>query len=178
MHRLYILTCSHLADRAYAVPARAMAPVNPSAPTLTKEGYFTVPPFKRLRRLPDDNLRAVDRFVVGREDVGEVMFLKPVDVRGLDLDAVLEIEKGKIVLYPERSAAAGAAEAVPKPPPGQGLNVPAMLSFHRMVVKQRDNVKAVAKFRQKLVDHAAKIGAVFVHYDADTGTWIMKVDEF
>ncbi len=34
------------------------------------------------------------------------------------------------------------------------------------------------RFRQKLVDHAAKIGAVFVHYDADAGDWIMKVDGF
>ena len=26
--------------------------------------------------------------------------------------------------------------------------------------------------------HADKIGAVFVHYEPDTGTWIMKVDGF
>ena len=32
------------------------------------------------------------------------------------------------------------------------------------------------RFRQKLLEHAARIGAVFVHYDADVGDWIMKVD--
>ena len=38
---------------------------------------------------------------VGRADVGEVAFLRRVDVRGLDLDAIVTIEKGKILLYPE-----------------------------------------------------------------------------
>ena len=47
----------------------------------------------------------------------------------------------------------------------------------RMTVKNRDNA-TVAKFRAKLSDHAAKIGGVFVHYDPETATWIMKVDHF
>jgi Nucleoporin autopeptidase len=159
-----------------------------------------------------------------------------VDVRGLDLDAIVDIEKGKIVLYPEAvplpaskpmmataagklpsrrrsvvhgsvsvsqpSAAAGGRArgprsrsgagdvqggkgedaapraVVPKPARGEGLNVPALLTFRRMVVKSRDDAGAVAAFRGKLEAHAAKIGAVFVHYKADSGTWVMKVDGF
>ena len=48
-------------------PSRMKAlppPVNLSAPTLTREGYFTLPPLKRLQRMTDDELAAVDRFVV------------------------------------------------------------------------------------------------------------------
>ena len=41
---------------------------------------------------------------LGTPDIGEALFLRPVDIRGLDLDAVVEIEKGKILLYPEPSA--------------------------------------------------------------------------
>jgi len=127
---------------------------------------------------------------VGRADVGEVAFLRRVDVRGLDLDAIVAIEKGKILLYPENlsapvsrdpgagAAAAGttreapaksqrrrkgsmtaatlvsalvselpgaAVAAPPKPPPGEGLNVPAMLTFRRMLVKQRDDAGAVGR---------------------------------
>ena len=33
------------------------APVNPHAPVLTKDDYFTVPPFHRLRRLSDNDLK-------------------------------------------------------------------------------------------------------------------------
>ncbi len=38
--------------------------MNPDAPTLTREGYFTLPPLKRLQRMTDDELAAVDRFAV------------------------------------------------------------------------------------------------------------------
>lgn len=64
------------------------------------------------------------------------------------------------------------------PPRGTGLNVPALLTFRRMIVKDRDDASAVKKFRAKLQAHAAKVGAVFVHYDGESGTWIMKVDGF
>ena len=162
--------------------------------------------------------------------------MQPVDMRGLDLDAIVDIEKGKIVLYPEaallpasmpKTAAAagkppgrrrsvvrglvlasqpavaargrargrgprsGAGDAqggkvkdaapraaVPKPVRGEGLNVPALLTFRRMLVKSRDDAGSVTAFRGKLEAHAAKIGAVFVHYEADSGTWVMKVDGF
>ena len=130
---------------------------------------------------------------VGRADTGEALFLRPVDVRSLDLDAIVDIEKGKILLYPEASGphlaegqhasssvgvsdtadsngglslrsrgrrASGAASApatgegpaVPvsaappvKPARGEGLNVLAMLTFRRMVVKQKDDAAEVAR---------------------------------
>lgn len=169
-----------------------------------------------------------------------VLSVQPVDIRNLDLDAAVDIEKGKIVLYPEaaplpasapaaadknkstarrlvrgsvavsppaaaaagarrsRKSRSGAGEAgslapkggiskaataapfapIPKPACGAGLNVPALLTFRRMLVKSRDDAKAVAAFRAKLEAHAAKIGAVFVHYEAESGNWVMKVDGF
>jgi hypothetical protein len=130
---------------------------------------------------------------VGRIDTGEALFLRPVDIRDLDLDTIVEIEKGKILLYTEPStsppatgqrashsggapdaagsnggqslrsrgrqvsgmaAAPGAAAdpaqpalkaALVKPARGEGLNVPAMLTFRRMVVKQKDDAAAVAR---------------------------------
>ena len=44
-------------------------------------------------------------------------------------------------------------------------------------MKQKSD-SSVVKFKAKLVDHAAKLGGVFVHYDAGTGNWILKVDHF
>ena len=66
--------------------------------------------------------QAMDRFVIGREDVGEVQFLLPVDLVGLDLDNLVEIEKGRIQVY-------GTPGSAGPPPLGLGLNVPAMLIF-------------------------------------------------
>ena len=60
--------------------------------------------------------------MIGREDVGEVQFLLPVNLLGLDLDNLVEIEKGRIQVY-------GIPGAPGPPRLGQGLNVPAMLIF-------------------------------------------------
>ena len=67
-------------------------------------------------------MQALERFVIGREDLGEVQFLVPVDLVGLDLDKLIDIEKGRIQVY----GIEGQAQA---PALGQGLNVPAMLVF-------------------------------------------------
>ena len=107
---------------------------------------------------------------MGRKDVGELTFINPVQLANINLDNVVDIEKGRIQMY-------GLPNGPAKPLPGSGLNGPAMLTFRRMHVKQKDEA-SVAKFVAKLRDHAAKIGGIFVHFDVDAGTWLMKVDCF
>lgn len=62
--------------------------------------------------------------MVGKEELGEVQFLLPIDVRGLDLDGIIEVEKGKIQVY-------GLPGGPERPPVGQNLNAPALLHFRR-----------------------------------------------
>ena len=64
----------------------------------------------------------MERFVIGRKDVGEVAFIGPVDVRGLVLDDIIDIDKGRIQVY-------GLPGGAQRPPIGQGLNQPALLTF-------------------------------------------------
>ena len=115
-------------------------------------------------------MQAVERLVIGRTGAGEVAFIDPVDLRGMRLDDMVDIDKGRIQVY-------GLDGGAPRAAPGSGLNRPALLTFRRMHVKQKD-AKSVSRFRAKLVEHAARLGGVFVHYDADAGTWIVKVDHF
>ena len=68
--------CAGVAPAAPAKAKRAPPQDNPAAPTLTREGYYTVPPLKLVRRMGDGQLAALERFVVGREDYGEVQFLQ------------------------------------------------------------------------------------------------------
>ena len=44
-------------------------------------------------------------------------------------------------------------------------------------MKKKD-AASVNSFSGKLKDHAAAIGAIFVHYDSGSGIWMMKVDHF
>ena len=66
----------------------------------------------------------MERFVVGEQGVGEVAFIGPVDVLGLDLDSVVHFSRGRMEMY-------GTAQRLRLPPPGKGLNVPALLTFRR-----------------------------------------------
>ena len=47
----------------------------------------------------------------------------------------------------------------------------------RMLVKQQDP-GSVTKFQAKLQGHAKKMGGTFVHYNAQDGVWILKVERF
>ena len=59
---------------------------------------------------------------MGREEYGEVQFLLPVNLVNVDLDNLVEIEKGKIQVY----GLPGQASA---PALGFGINQPSMLVF-------------------------------------------------
>ena len=53
----------------------------------------------------------------------------------------------------------------------------ARLVRRRMLVKQQD-AASVTKFLAKLQGHAKKMGGTFVHYNAQDGVWIPKVEHF
>lgn len=81
-------------------------------------------------------MQAVDRFVIGRKDIGEVAFIGSVDLRGLVLDDIVDIEKGKIQVY-------GLPGGALRPAVGQGLNKPALLTF-RYGASQRHSIMITA----------------------------------
>lgn len=48
------------ADEGLAMAAKRLKripPMNPNAPVLSKEDYFTIPPIKRMRRFSDEELQ-------------------------------------------------------------------------------------------------------------------------
>jgi hypothetical protein len=99
--------------------------------------------------------------------VGEVAFLYPVDLAGVDLDEAVRIERGFIALYPALKA---------RPPPGVGLNQPALLTLKKMQLRGQRSSGAVAAFRGRLLQACARVGATFVH--SDQGVWMTKVEVF
>lgn len=59
---------------------------------------------------------------MGREDIGEVAFLYPVSLVDLKLDAIVELDRGKVQVY-------GLDKGPSLPKQGVGLNCPALLTF-------------------------------------------------
>ena len=62
-------------------------------------------------------------------------------------------------------------------PPDPIHEAESSLHCRQMAIKKRD-AATVAKFKEKLAEKAAAINGVFMHYELDTGVWIMKVNHF
>lgn len=68
-------------------------------PKLTRPDYTTEPRLEQLAPLAREDpllLAKVSNFVVARKGVGRIRWLHPVDVRGLDLDAIVRLETGTV----------------------------------------------------------------------------------
>ena len=86
---------------------------------MTRKGYYTLPCLEELGDLVEENKCLVENFTVGRAGYGNVCFLGVTDVFGLDLDKIIFIVRKEIEVYPE---------GCDKPPRGQELNKPAIVS--------------------------------------------------
>ena len=64
-------------------------------PKLTKEGYKCIPSILELSRMTKEELKKVEGFKIYNQ-YGEVEFKEPVNLLGLDLDKLVDIEKNMI----------------------------------------------------------------------------------
>ncbi|KAL4425557.1 hypothetical protein ABPG75_009573 [Micractinium tetrahymenae] len=147
-------------------------------PSLKQPDYYTEPSLQQLAAIARDDpacLGEVANFCVGRRGVGSVRWLEPVDVRGLDLDATVQLSKGSIEVYLDEAN---------KPEVGHGLNRPAEVTMLRIHKLDKDSGKptadpeAIDRFTRKLKKVTAEQGARFVSYDPPSGTWKFEVEHF
>ena len=100
-------------------PEHAREPKAVLLPRLTRENYYTGPSIDELRRMASANpdyLSRVPNFCVGCKGLGEVYFPGETDVRGLNLDEIVDFhsQPGNLRMYLN--------EGVTKPPVGTQLN--------------------------------------------------------
>ena len=108
-------------------------------------------------------LAQIEDFVVTRKNFGSVRWLEPVDVRGLEIDRVVRIERGVIYVYHEDSG-------VPSPPPGEGLKKRAEVTLYECRPK-KEGEAARAKFEDRILKQTRRMGGELQEYDVNTGVW-------
>ena len=119
-------------------------------------------------------LRKLEIFEVGKKNVGTLKFLQPVDLSDvLDrIDEVVRILPGDICLYP-------ADRNDTKPGRGEGLNVTAECTLHRIWPKKHEAGQPLEG--RKLVKFIKKLQTVpqcvFKSYDGVSGEWNFEVKE-
>ncbi|KAL3515830.1 hypothetical protein ACH5RR_022732 [Cinchona calisaya] len=147
-------------------------------PKIQSVDYYTKPTIEELaaseRAVPGFCGRVKD-FVVGRQGYGSMKFLGETDVRGIDLESLIQFNHREVIMYMDASK---------KPPLGQGLNRPAEVTLLNVQCIDKNTGKSYAdgpkveKYREMLKNKAAELGAEMVSYDPIQGEWTFKVQHF
>ena len=104
---------------------------------------------------------------MGRHGFGEIHFEQPVDLSALSsLDELL----GKVVRF-RKAACDIYPEGYQRPPPGEGLNVPATVHLLGCWPEDGDTNTYDEQLRQRQ-------DAQFVRYDSESGECVFKVSHF
>jgi nuclear pore complex protein Nup98-Nup96 len=118
------------------------------------------------------DLSRVANFAVYRPNIGKIEWEGETDVRGLDLDAIVDIEKRGVEVYESDEALRL------KPPVGCGLNKPAVVTLYHILPAEGASAQKKAQFEGKLRGICERNESEFVDYEATSGQWTFRVQHF
>ncbi|KAG0265272.1 hypothetical protein BG011_005143 [Mortierella polycephala] len=142
--------------------------------------YWMSPTLEELRKMSRSELQHVENFKVGLPEYGSVDFLEPVDLTTVpSLSAIcghIVIFRHKVcIVYPDEQN---------KPPRGQGLNVPAIISLEQCWPKAKGRL-GLEKFERNSPQYADYVkrlkrmtDTTFLDFTTDNGTWTFRVEHF
>ena len=174
---MYKTLSGHRAGEA-AIVYEHGADVEALMPKLRRSDYFTLPRIHELaakERAEPGFCSHVKDFVVGRQGYGSIRFLGETDVRGLDLESIVQFNNREVIVYMDDSK---------KPPVGQGLNKPAEVTLlnikclDKKTGQQYTEGPRIDKYKEMLKRKAEDQGADFVSYDPSKGEWKFRVNHF
>ena len=162
----------------------------PAGIVLKRAGYYTIPRYSEIVKMLDsDGNCNVENFTIGREDYGNIFFPGVTNVAGLNLDEIVFIRNKEVIVYPDERG---------KPDMGKGLNKKAQITLDKVwpVIKSKSGdgssgggssrssetpspeKLASMKYEEKLRRACDKLGARFVEYRPETGSWVFRVEHF
>uniref|UniRef100_A0A0E0MK26 Nucleoporin autopeptidase n=1 Tax=Oryza punctata TaxID=4537 RepID=A0A0E0MK26_ORYPU len=173
----------HRNDRASNEPENVTGHGNGTSveilvPKLMHADYFTEPGLEELaakERAEPGYCSRVRDFAVGRHGYGGIKFIGETDVRGLDLESIVEFNNREVIVYKDDGK---------KPPVGEGLNKAALVTLlnikcmNKKTGEQYTEGPRVDKYKEMLVKKAEEQGAEFISFDAANGEWKFRVKHF
>lgn len=153
-------------------------PPHPAGLVLTRPGYYTVPSLEVLAELVDDSGDCnVEDLTIGREGYGSIFFPGITNMANLNIDEIVFFRRKEVVVYPDDEN---------KPPLGEGLNKKAEVTLDCVwprdksvgtPVKSPEKLAAI-NWQNKIEENTTKIGAKFIDYRPETGSWVFEVKHF
>lgn len=152
---------------ADASEADGQAPAS-LAPRLERPEYFCKPSVEMMAQMSEDQLKRVDNLEVGRHGYGHVMWPGLTDVRGMNFDQDVKIDRYQLEIYP----------GVDKPKINDKLNKPAVICLHVKPSKNSDDSERQDRvLREKLEEISANYGGEFIDY-VDREKWFFRMPHF
>lgn len=154
---------------------RRVRSVRQMLPKSRDEHVELKPSLQEMSHMTPEQLSGVEGLSIRKEGVGEITWLEPVDVRGLDFDDIVLIKPREISVYPRDED---------MPAAGEGLNKPARVKLFgiskidKLTKQVRTDASTAAKMVSKLKAHCEREGLQFLGYDIATGTWTFQASSF
>ncbi|KEP66354.1 UNVERIFIED_CONTAM: nucleoporin autopeptidase [Hammondia hammondi] len=151
-------------------------------PVLTRSDYETVPSIEVLTGMSEQKLSRVQDFSITRRGYGSIRWPGYTDLRGINLDEAVKIEKLEVTVYGNEA-----------PPRGVGLNKRAVITlknckprsvkYLETLTIQRPEDEAYVQDKQcqyvtKVRRYTERMGAKFVDLNLATGEWTFEVEHF
>ncbi|CAF3622774.1 unnamed protein product [Rotaria sordida] len=147
-------------------------------PILTRNNYYMKPTISELKSLFNDNGECIlSQFTVGHEKYGSVTFYGQINVTGLNLDEIIEINRHEVIVYPDDNN---------KPLVGKELNLPARITLldvypidrsTREEITDIERIKAL-NYNDYLRTITKKFDGEFINYGIHDGSWTFTVKHF
>ncbi|KAL4230158.1 Nuclear pore complex protein Nup98-Nup96 [Mactra antiquata] len=153
-------------------------PPHPAGIVLTRPGYYTIPSLEALaERVDSDGNCYVEDFTIGREGYGSIYFPGTTNVANMNFDETVFFRRKELIVYPDDDN---------KPEVGEGLNKKAEITLDCVwprdktvgtSVKSPERLKAM-RWQDKVEESSLKVGAKFIDYRPETGSWVFEVKHF
>lgn len=142
-------------------------------PSFDRSAYTTEPSYLEMCRMSENELASVANFTIWNQH-GEVGFKGRSDIRGLNLEKIIRIEKKSIEVFPSTHFSANSI-----PQRGLGLNRAAVLKFKNFRTKKQPtkdaNEKFLIKVKKWILDQP---NAEFLDYNFESEELSITVDNF
>ncbi|KAF3916867.1 hypothetical protein ABW20_dc0110138 [Dactylellina cionopaga] len=154
--------------------------VRSAAPAERTGDYWSVPSVEKLSSLPREKLTAIPDLIVGRNNFGQIRFDQPVDLSAF-ADNLAEIIGG-VITFADRVCTVYPPGYI-KPPPGNGLNIPATITLEQCYPTDREHKQPITDTdHPRYQFHLRRLKNIkdteFVDYLVRDGVWIFKVKHF
>jgi len=156
----------------------ATVPSHPAGIQLSRSEYYTIPSLEELGRITDsEGSCVVENLTIGREGYGSVFFPGETDLTGLNLDEIIFFRRQEVQVYVDEDN---------KPEVGSGINKPAEVTLDAVFPNDkttREKITDPARlslmgFSARLEKSTMKMGAKFMEYRPETGSWVFAVKHF